>query len=124
MTPLGDAIRAGADEIDVIMCSDPFAADPSPAERKAAVPGLMVRALDIMMDQMMRADLQICGLKNALSELRPEYRNVKIRLLEPSVPLTSDALDFSPASLRRMRQIGYADACRAASRGSDERRTA
>jgi NTE family protein len=114
VTPLGEAIRLGADEIDVVICSDPFGPDPSPAKSKAAFPGLVLRSLDILSDQVMRADLAICGLKNDLSELKPQYKNVKIRLLEPSQGLTDDSLNFDPASLKRMRQIGYEDACRLA----------
>jgi hypothetical protein len=55
-----------------------------------------------------RADLRIAGLKNDLSQLRPEYRKVKIRLFQPSAPLPFDPLDFDPGNLRKMIDAGYA----------------
>jgi len=110
VTPLGEAIRLGATEIDVIMCSNPFAADPFDALGKAAIPALALRAVDILTDQIMRADLEICGLKNDLARAGGPHRHVKLRLLQPSRPLTSDSLDFDPSNLREMMRIGYADA--------------
>jgi len=49
-----------------------------------------------MNGEVSRADLRIAGLKNDLSELRPEYRKVKIRLFQPTEPLPFDSLDFDP----------------------------
>jgi NTE family protein len=113
VTPLGEAIRLGAEEIHVIMTSDPFAADPFDAGGKAAIPGFALRAIDVLSDQVMRADLEICGLKNDLATAGHPYRCVKLRLLQPSSALSSDALDFDPASIEKMEQLGYDDACRA-----------
>lgn len=118
VTPLGDAIKLGADEIDVIICSDPYAADPFTPDGSAAIPGYLLRALDLMSDQIMRADLQICGLKNNLSELKPEYKNVKIRVLEPSKVLTTNSLDFTPALISSMIETGYSDAVKLSSSNS------
>jgi NTE family protein len=113
VTPLGEAIQAGADEIDVIMCSNPYAASPFDAKGKAALPSLGLRAIDIMSDEIARADLKICGLKNALAELDAKYKKVKLRILKPSELLTDNSLDFDPATIRRMMAIGYKEACAA-----------
>lgn len=111
VTPLGEAIRAGATDIDVIMCSDPYARDPYKAEGRGAVPSLALRAIDIMSDEIMRVDLKICGLKNSLSELDPQYKKVKIRILKPPMDL-GDSLDFDQENIQRMEKIGYEAACK------------
>jgi NTE family protein len=108
VTPLGEAIRAGADDIDVVLCSDPFAKSPFPIENAHAIPQLLLRSIDIMNDEVSRADLRIAGLKNDLSQLRPEYRKVKIRLFQPKEPLAFDPLDFDPGNIRKMIDAGYA----------------
>src|SRR6266446_9254900 len=108
VTPLGEAIRAGADDIDVVLCSDPFAQTPFDVRDAHAIPQILLRSIDILSGEVNRADLRIAGLKNDLSQLRPEYRKVRIRLFQPSTPLPFDSLDFSPANLRQMFDAGYA----------------
>jgi len=107
VTPLGEAIRAGADDIDVVLCSDPFAKSPFDVKDARAIPQLLLRSIDVMNDEVSRADLRIAGLKNDLSQLRPEYRKVKIRLFQPKEPLPFDSLDFDPAQIRTMIDAGY-----------------
>lgn len=109
MTPLGDAIRLGATEIDVVLCSNPSYLDPFNARKKKAL-GLAGRAIEIMADQIMLADLQICGLKNDVSELNGKYRSVKLRVFQPKTDLTDNALEFDPSLIRRLIQLGYEDA--------------
>ena len=109
VTPLGEAIRAGADEIDVVLCSDPFGESPFDVRGAHAIPQLLLRSIDILNGEVSRADLRIAGLKNDLSELRPEYRRVKIRVFQPGAPLPFDSLDFDPKNLRAMIDRGYAD---------------
>lgn len=111
VTPLGTAIRLGATDIDVVMCSNPDNASPYEAEGKAAIPSLAIRTMDLMNDQIMRADLQVCGLKNDLAVLGGPYRQVRVRLLQPPRVLADDPLDFNPAAIERMIEQGYADAC-------------
>jgi len=107
VTPLGEAIRAGADDVDVVLTSDPFAKSPFDVENAHAIPQLLLRSIDIMNDEVSRADLRIAGLKNDLSELRPEYRKVRIRLYQPAQPLPYDPLDFDPKNIRAMIDAGY-----------------
>lgn len=108
VTPLGEAIRAGATGVDVVLCSDPFAKSPFDPNGAHAIPQLLLRSIDIMNDEVSRADLRIAGLKNDLSELKPEYRKVKIRLFQPQSPLPFDSLDFDPAHIASMIATGYA----------------
>lgn len=111
ITPLGQAIRMGADEIDVIMCSDPFVKDAwSLGDSRAAVPGLIIRSLNLMSDQISRFDIEEIGLKNDLADINKKYRRVKVRVIHPSKPLGIDALTFDPAEIRRMIEQGYQDA--------------
>jgi NTE family protein len=111
VTPLGEAIRAGADDIDVVMCSDPFAQSLFDISDVKAIPGLALRAIDVMNDQVSRADLQICGLKNDLAQLPgSKYKSVKVRIFTPQKPLAYDSLDFTPENLQAMFKQGSEDA--------------
>jgi NTE family protein len=114
VTPLGEAIRAGADDIDVVLSSDPFADSRFDVNHAHAIPQLLLRSIDIMSGEVSRADLRIAGLKNDLSQLRPQYRKVKIRLFEPREPLPFDSLDFDPANLQKMIAAGYAQSATSA----------
>ena len=114
VTTLGEAIRAGADDVDVVLCSDPFAKSPFDVSGAHAIPQLLLRSIDIMNGEVSRADLRIAGLKNDLSQLRQEYRKVRIRLFQPTEPLPFDSLDFDPANLRKMIDAGYAQSATSA----------
>lgn len=113
VTPLGLAIGAGATDIDVIMCSDPYAKSNFKAKDAAAIPTLGLRAIEIMSDEIMRADLKICGLYNDLVELKgtTDKRKVNLRILTPPMDL-GDSLDFEQANIQRMEKIGYEAACK------------
>lgn len=110
VTPLAQAIRMGADEIDVIMCSSPYDKNEWTSKRKVALPDQLLRTLDLMGDQIMRADLEIVGLKNDVAQLDPRYRNIKIRVVQPREELVANSLEFNPADVRRMIDLGYEDA--------------
>lgn len=110
ITPLGQAIRMGADEIDVIICSDPYASDHWTATRKVAVPDQVIRSLTLMSDQIARFDLEQIGMKNDLVDINPKYRYVKVRVVVPSKPLGVDSLTFNLEDTKRLIQQGYDDA--------------
>lgn len=112
VTPLGEAIKLGADEIDVVVCSPPGKGTPWKSPRWPSGLLYVPRFVDIMSTQLVLADLKEAGLKNRLAELEDPYKHVKIRLLAPKEALTDNSLDFSPSELVRMREIGYEDACR------------
>jgi predicted acylesterase/phospholipase RssA len=111
VTPLGAAIRAGATDIDVIMTSNPDdRAEWKPKGRSALWWAL--RAIDIALDEVARGDLKEAGLKNDLARLGGHYKDVRIRLVQPSRPLEVDSLDFDPEGIASMRAFGYEDAAR------------
>jgi len=119
VTPLGEAIRLGADEIDIIMCSDPRVVRPwsaPPPSRKnpftrGAFPATLLRVLDIYSDQIMDADISVACAKNQLSQLNPKYKHVKMNIIAPSTKLTSNVLSFNHEDIMRMMKLGY-DAAR------------
>lgn len=110
VTPLAQAIRMGADEIDVVMCSAPYAPNDWTATKKVALPDQVIRVLDLMSDQIMRNDLEIVGLKNDVIELETRYKHVKIRMVQPQRELVSNSLEFKPDEIRAMLEQGYLDA--------------
>jgi NTE family protein len=113
-TPLGEAIRAGATEIDVVMCSDPRQPSPFKCAGKSAVPDLAFRALDLLVNEVMRGDLKICDLKND----HPDYRKVTLRVMKPKIDLCTivgHGLTFEPQAMRELMELGYSDACDLAS---------
>jgi NTE family protein len=109
VTPLGEAIRAGATEIDVVMTSNPDDLGVWAPKGKTTLWRLL-RAIDLALDEVTRGDLKEAGLKNDLARLTGKYKDVKIRVLQPSKGLTVDSLDFGPAGVQLMRAQGYADA--------------
>lgn len=110
ITPLGQAIRMGADEIDVIVCSDPFARDDWGDSKRVAVPDQIIRTLTLMSDQIARFDIEEIGLKNELADISDRFRRVKVRVVVPSKPLAVDSLTFNPEDTRRLIRQGYEDA--------------
>ncbi len=110
MTPLREAIRLGANEVDVIMCSNPSASNPWNPEGKAAVPDYVFRIIDLMTDQILRSDLQLVGLMNDVVMKADKVKHVKIRLVQPDKRLTSNSMQFDPKEIAEMIDVGYRDA--------------
>jgi len=113
VTPLGEAIQLGADEIDVILCSVPGQGSHWKSPRWPSGLLYVARLIDIMSTEIVLGDLKEAGLKNQLAKLGEPYKHVKIRLQHPSKSLIDSSLNFTPGEVRRMREVGYADACQA-----------
>lgn len=110
VTPIAEAIRQGADEIDVVVTYNVDRTfDEWDSDRKVAVPDQVLRALDLMNGQIMHDDLRVVGLKNELAQLSDRYKHVKVRLIQPSAGL-SNGLSFEKAPIARMMEQGYSDA--------------
>jgi NTE family protein len=108
ITPLADAIRAGATEIDVIMASNPFILPKWDPSSKNLVHRLM-RMLAIVFSQIMIDDLKSAGYDNDLATFKNP--DVNIRLQMPSTGLEGfDSLDFDPQKGRDLFKIGYKEA--------------
>jgi len=110
ITPLGQAIRMGATDIDVIICSDPYLIDKWGKSKKVAIPHQLLRVVNIMSGQISRFDIEEIRLKNDLSNIDPKFSHIKVRVIVPSRPLNVDSLTFKPEDTRRLIQIGYEDA--------------
>lgn len=111
VTPLGSAIKAGADEIDVVMTSS---GKPThwKAEGKSAV-NRLPRLLDLVFDEIMLNDLKVTGYKNELAEMKDEYRKIKVRVMQPRAGTKMDdfgTTEFNPDHVEEMIQIGYKEA--------------
>lgn len=112
VTPLGEAIRLGAKEIDIILTSNSDRSAPwTPGSKKTI--SYALRAIEVMSDEIIQSDLQVAGLKNDLAELGKKYRQVKFRIQQPDQTLTDDSLEFDPKLVERLEKKGYEDASKA-----------
>jgi NTE family protein len=104
VTPLGEAILAGATEIDVIMCSNPDIIK-SYDGKSAKTLGIAGRTITLLVNQIMRDDLKICDLKNKI----PGYKPITVRVFKPNVDLDDvmDSLDFDQLGIQKMIKIGF-----------------
>jgi len=109
VTPLGQAIRSGADEIDVIMTSPIEVTGEWNSSSAHAVPDQIIRVLDLMNRQIVESDIKMTGLKNDLADLGQQYRKVKIRLFYPHSNL-GDGLDFNTEQIIKNIEIGFNEA--------------
>jgi NTE family protein len=110
VTPIGQAIRMGASEIDVIMCTNMNSKQVWNSTSKNALPDQALRVVDLMSDQIINDDIKIVGLKNDLADINPKYRKISIRLVQPSGILLQDSLQFTLEDTKRLIELGYNDA--------------
>ena len=108
ITPLADAIRAGATEIDVVMASNPYLIPKWDPAHKNLVDRMM-RMLAIVFSQIMIDDLESAGYNNDLATFTNP--DVKVRLQMPSTTLDGfDSLDFDPKKRDALMKIGLKEA--------------
>lgn len=110
IAPLREAIRMGADEIDVIMCSNPSLVSEWKAAGRAAVPDVLIRTMELITDQILRADIQLAGIMNDTAVRRENHRHIKIRVIQPKIRLVTNAMNFDPVEIAKMIDLGYNDA--------------
>jgi NTE family protein len=117
VTPLRSAIKAGATEIDVVMC----AAEGGPGPWKPKCPRLLhrsIRELEILLDEASSDDLRTTEWINQAVRSSPTLfgksnrpkREIKLRIIRPKTPLDIDSLDFDPEKIRVGIERGYRDA--------------
>jgi NTE family protein len=108
VTPLAEAVRAGADDIDIIMCSNPNLI--KQFNGKSNVPKLALRCIDLMINQIERDDLKVCQLKNKIEG----YKQIKTTLIQPFTDLEDimSSLDFDQDKVQKMITLGYEEACK------------
>ena len=107
ITSLGEAIKLGATEVDLIICSPEHST--AIFDKKSATLTVALRSVDLMTDEIIDADLKKAQLYNqlALSNLEYNKRYVKINIIRPDVDLIEDSLSFNQVDIRRMMSIGY-----------------
>lgn len=106
-SPVAVAIQAGATEIDVICCS-PL----TPGGRKTDVVGRISHAVEALVNETERADLDAAARNNLLVArgLSPDKRMVRLRILRPEVHVANNGFDFRPEVIGRLLDLGYEDA--------------
>jgi predicted patatin/cPLA2 family phospholipase len=110
ITPLKEAIDAGATEIDIVQASPIYDSVNFPL--KASLVALALRAISLMCDSIQTSDLKLCDAYNqlVLTGKATDKRLINYTLYRPEPGLVPDSLDFSPASIRAMIDRGYNDA--------------
>ena len=93
VSPLKDAIEAGATEVDIILASS---TKPGYYHGLPGVLKQISRDLDVMQSEILRNDLEVHCM----------HANIKVRVFMPEGPLTSNPLSFEPERIRRMYEEG------------------
>jgi NTE family protein len=111
VTPLRSAIRVGADEIDVVLCSS---ADGVGRWDVRGTPNLLersLRELEIVLDEAAADDIRWTEHINLMVGAGlSDKREVKVRVIRPTSPLDSELMDFAPEKIEAMIRRGYDDA--------------
>lgn len=128
IAPLGIALKLGADEVDMILTSDPDKPDDWVTKGKKTI-AYALRTVDIMSTEILLTDTRVCQERNRTAKLMalckehgvpipddPDlkaaegYKVVKLRVLRPGGPM-GDSFDFGPESNKLRFDRGYEDAC-------------
>lgn len=109
VTPVEAAIQAGADSIDVLICSPEGRV---PRRPKTGIDAAL-RCLDAAVDEIEKWDLKVVDLYNGLSGagIASDKRPIDIRILRP-IDSLGDPLDFDPKLTRSRFELGVEDAKR------------
>lgn len=112
VAPLSPAIKSGATEIVVVLCSDPNALEHSPlsTDRLNRVYKVAMQVVEIMAAEVLMNDIKKCNAMNAEIEDggAPGKRRIKLHLYFPQRPL-GDSLNFNANLMRSQFAMGYAD---------------
>lgn len=112
ISPLGEAIDCGAKEIHVVLCNPSTLGEEEKNYKNAL--NIVLRSLDILLDEIVRNDIEICQLKNRISD---NYRHIKLFVYAPDRHLYS-TLEFTPDAIREAMNMGSAVAERTYHAGS------
>lgn len=110
MTPLGEVFRERPDEIVVIL-TFPINLNLTPvlslSKRQGAL-GAILRALEIMSNEISANDLQLANAINQNYRYLPGRRCVPIRIIAPEAPLSGgNILEFKPENIRKNLELGF-----------------
>lgn len=112
VSPLAEAIDAGATHIDLILLDRGEGGAWRP-EKVRAFPGMVLRVLSIFLDEVTEGDLREARLVNRLVQAgagEPWQRLISLRVLRPTDPFNTDAMEFDPVDALRLYEQGYQDA--------------
>jgi NTE family protein len=107
ITPIEQAIKLGADDIDVIMCNNPNLKEPWTDYKHRALPDILLRVIDLMSTEVGRNDLTNVGIGSDIVRLIDKYKNIKVRLVEPKAAIPFSSLDFNHENILKMIDMGY-----------------
>lgn len=117
-TPISAAIRAGADEVDIVL-SSPLAYEAKQAGSSLDAFGIAMRAIDFMSSEITEKDLKLARCTNVLvANGASRKRIVKFNVIRPLADL-GDTFDFSYERGMDMFEQGYKDAERAPLNGQE-----
>ena len=100
VAPLKPAIDAGADTIDLVLCSSRYIIETGHKLRNILDVGL--RSFEIMVKEIIKNDVEHLLLINDMLKERgslKDYRYIKLNIFEPS-KFISDTLEFDPKKIR------------------------
>jgi NTE family protein len=110
MTPLGAVFREQPDEIVVVLTfpiDQKLAPVLSPAKPQGAL-GSILRALEIMSNEISANDLQLANAINQNHRNLFGRRCVPLRIIAPETPLTgSNVLEFKPDCIKKNMELGF-----------------
>lgn len=89
--PLNRAVKEGADQIVVILCSSLIMY----CDRPKSMLDIAIRSMDIACAELVRNDVSVALKKNR----DPDKRNIDIKIIQPDPLWTMGTLDFSPESI-------------------------
>ena len=107
LTPLGEAIRAGATEIHIIL------ADQSDIKPKRLnfrrYEDIVSRTIDIALHEILLRDIDNVLVRNEIASLKStsKYKSIKLKLYEPIGVDLPGLLDFNPKSIQTAIDAGY-----------------
>lgn len=114
VSPIKQAIAAGATEIDLILTQSPKLTKWDSKKDRIWNTGL--RVFEIMFREIVEADLDRVELYNAAVESRHpkgvNKRIVTMRVIRPADPLPADSANFEPEQSKKLIDMGYEDAVR------------
>lgn len=104
VAPLSAAIHAGAHEIVVISCSNPYNSQISKLPKNAL--SMLMRVIDLMNIEILFNDLAQCKHVNDNLDLYPGRKEIKLKVIFPTEEL-GDSLDFSHKLVEKRIALGY-----------------
>ncbi|MCA9533201.1 MAG: patatin-like phospholipase family protein [Myxococcales bacterium] len=108
VTPLGAAIRAGADAVDMLLLTP---TNPTPRfDPTASAIEVGLRCLDIMLDEIVDNDAKMAAMMNRLiaeGGTLPGKRHVDIRIIRPAEELPVVSHVFDPQHAASIQALGY-----------------